>query len=447
MTVRRAAVLAAAALTAAACAGGTAPAKPTGPPSPTPQNLGVVVDEAPSLRPLPLGREPLWTQDTKGAVKYISAAALHGDAAVIVGGLRKKETRLVVADAATGKVRWSVGEFGPLRGGGGAVWLDMAYGRSRTPQIVGKGADWGILANYYLTGCRHPTGLCPLGSGPSDETGVALLSGRDGSVRWRLPLVPARTGRAARAANRLRGVLETSGGKIALATVAPSPTGGFGDVRLVAVDVATGRRLWTRSGVQPVMVSGDLVLGRVAGGTGGSRLDLGGGSVVALDAATGRTRWEPSPRMPASLPALAAGNLPMVREVKDGRLGPPLVLDPGTGREIARLPEFVTGCQTDGVSLIACEYSDLRQRRLVTIRLDGREVRVARRELPDATLAAVWRGHVFLDDRHDRGYEVDRSANVLADDLPGEPVALSEGYAIFQGRYSEMPGYSVHRVG
>jgi outer membrane protein assembly factor BamB len=446
MTVRCAAVLAGAALTVAACTGGSGPGKPTGSPSSEQSNLGEVIDEAPTLRPLALDRKPLWNQSTKGAIKVVSGAALRGDAAILVGGAENgREDRLVVADAKTGKVRWSVKEYhGPLHKGGGAVWREMTYGQPQTPQIVGEDGGWGVLTNYYLTACKHPTGLCLPGSGPSDETGVVLLSGKDGSVRWKLPLVPARTGKAA---NRLSGLLATTDGRIALATVAPSLNTRFTDIRLIAIDATTGRRLWTRSGVQPTLIAGSVVLGRVPTREGQSTLDMNSGSVIALDAATGRTRWELSAHLPASLAVLTAGEMALVREVKDGHLGPPTLLEAGTGREIARLPDFITNCRSDGLNLIACELDDLKHHRLITVRLDDRKVRVAKREIPDSTLAAVWQGHVFLDDRQDRGYEVDRAANTLAEGLPGRPVALSDRYAIFQEQHSKEPRYSVHRVG
>lgn len=84
---------------------------------------------------------------------------------------------------------------------------------------------------------------------------------------------------------------------------------------------------------------------------------------------------------------------------------------------------------------------------MITVRIDERGVRVARRNLPDSFLEAVWRGHIFLSDRQDRGYEVDRAANGLAEGLPGRPLALSDHYAIFGETYADEPRYSVHRLG
>lgn len=206
---RSIAVLTGAALAAAACTGGS-PARPKV--STTPG----LIDEAPTIRPLALGRKPLWS------VKDVGTAALHGDTAVFVR-TAKGHDRLTAVDAATGRTRWSLSAFGTLRGGGGTVWLGNTYGSPDTPQVVDEGNDWGVLINYFLTACRNPTGFCPVGSGPSDETGLALLSGKDGSVRWKLPLIPARTGKAARSADRLRGNLVAADDKIALA--APRQSG------------------------------------------------------------------------------------------------------------------------------------------------------------------------------------------------------------------------------
>lgn len=47
------------------------------------------------------------------------------------------------------------------------------------------------------------------------------MSGKDGRVRWKLPLVPVRTGRAARAVIRLHSSLVTTDGRVALAIAAP----------------------------------------------------------------------------------------------------------------------------------------------------------------------------------------------------------------------------------
>ncbi|MGH3389232.1 MAG: hypothetical protein ACRDOO_10185 [Actinomadura sp.] len=121
MMIRHVAVVVGAALTAAACTGGSG--RPAGSPSPDRSNPGAVIDEAPTLRPLALDRTPLWSHRTKGAPKTVGGAALRGDSAILVGGSEKgRNDRLVVVDAATGKVRWSIEEYEPLRNGGGADW-------------------------------------------------------------------------------------------------------------------------------------------------------------------------------------------------------------------------------------------------------------------------------------------------------------------------------------
>jgi hypothetical protein len=432
MRFRHAVAVACAALTTAACSGGAE--HPAGPPSPARQQAGIVIDEAPA-RPLPVRAAPLWSKNAKS----VGGVVLRGDAVIVESTGGNDEDRLTVMDAATGKVRWSVNAYGPLRGGGGATWGGPARSPG-PPHVVGDGAAWGILVGYYATSCRSRIGFCPVGDGPSDETGVALVSGADGRVRWKTPLVPSRTGDAARAANRMRGSLITADGTIALATVLPSAQSA--DVRLIALDAATGRRLWTRSGVQPTLIAGGIVLGRVRTGA-TTATDLRGWSVIALDAPTGRVRWDLTARLPDSYPMLAAAGAAAIRQVNpSGTLGPPRLVDLRTGGEIARLPEFTADCRTDGQTLIACRVSAPPHDRLLTIGPDH-VVRTAKRDLTSAAdLAAVWRSHIFLND----GIEVDRSANRLAAGLPGAPAALSDRYAIFTRAGSAATRYSAHRL-
>lgn len=449
MIVRWAAVAVGAALTATACTGGQGSEKPTG--SPTSRTYGEVIDEVSGLRPLALGDRPLWDTRTKAGskagFKAVGGAVLRGDVEILAGTDGHNRSRLAVADAATGKPRWSVRDFGPLRGGGGAMW-EETYGDPATNHVVGVGADWGILVTYFATTCRHPTGFCPLGNGPSDETGVALLSGKDGGVRWKTPLVPARRGAGAKAANRLHGVLAGGDDTIALGTVASSANAQTTDVRLIAMDTATGRRLWTRSGVQPSLIAGGMVFGRVPTQTGTPMNQLNG-SVVALDEKSGRTRWDLSAEPPGSLPLLAAGNLVMVRQARAGAgLGPPRLLDAGTGRELARLPELTKDCKTDGRTMIACLVDDSLQDRLITVRLDDHKVKVAKQPLTGSyLLRAVWQGHVFLEELPaGRGIDLDRSAHPLAGGLPGYPVDISDRYAIFAQRSGDQTAYSTYRL-
>jgi outer membrane protein assembly factor BamB len=447
MIVRWVVMAVGAALTATACTGGKpGTEQPTG--SPASRSFGEVIDEASGLRPLALGAKPLWDSRTEAGFKSVGAAVLHGDAEVLTGTDRHDRGRLAVVDATTGKPRWSVRDFGPLRGGGGAEWVD-AYGDPATNHIVGTDADWGILVAYYATGCRHPTGFCPVGDGPSDETGVALLSGKDGGVRWKTPLVPPRRGAAARAANRLHAALAGGDDTLTLGTVAPRVDARITDVRLIAIDTATGRRLWTRSGVQPSLLAGGTVFGRVSTKAGLPVTQLNSGSVVALDAKTGRTRWDLSARLPGSLPILAAGNLVLVRPAgSPANLGPPLLLDAGTGRELARLPALTTDCKTDGQTLIACLAGDSPQTRLITIGLGDHKVRVAKQSLTGAyLLRSVWRGHIFVEEAsHSAAIDLDRSAHTLAGDLPGQPADISDRYAIFVTRTGRQTHYSTYRL-
>ena len=438
MTIRRAALLAAAVLTTASCVGGSG--GHAGTPSPSARGPEVI-EEAPALRPLALDPKPLWNTRTRLGMKVVDGAVLRGDAEIIEGQDSQGHSRLTVVDARTGRTRWSVEGYGPLRGGRGAEWRDSG-------EVAGAGEDWGILVDYFKTACR--AGLCPLGKGPSDETGVALLSGKDGTVRWKVPLVPARTGAAARSANRLRGALVTSDDKVTLVTVAPSSgLASIGDVRLIALDTATGRRLWSRSGIQPSTIAAGTVFGRVSNGARTPSIQLNSGSVIALDLMNGRTRWDLSARVPGSFPMFAAAGMVLARQATaSGTLGPPTLFDAATGREIARIPGVITDCKTDNRSLIACTETGTLQNHLVTVGLGDKKVRVAKRPLPGSlSLKTVWQGRIFLESFDGGGgLEVDRSANELAHGLPGHPVDISDRYAIFADQDSTKTGYTTRRL-
>ena len=152
---------------ATACTGGSEPAKPRATVSPR-----EVVDKTVEP-PLPFCARPLWTDRSKGVPRYADRFALHGDSVVMVSGPKGGEDdRLSVMDAATGRIRWSVGIWKPLRGGHGDRW-DGLGPYDPVPQIVDRGGDWGVLVR---TSQNHDS--------IQGAHGLALMSGKDGSVLW-----------------------------------------------------------------------------------------------------------------------------------------------------------------------------------------------------------------------------------------------------------------------
>jgi outer membrane protein assembly factor BamB len=418
-----AAVLAGAATACTGGGGGTTHAAP--PP-------GQVVAKA-ETPPLPIGATPLWSERTKGVPRYADGFAVHGDSVVAVSGPKGGEAdRLSVLDAATGKVRWSVGIWKPLRGGHGDAW-DGPNPSDGGPQLVDRGGDWGVLVTTV-----RGQGLIQKGYGQ------ALLSGRDGRVLWRRPLV------AAKKSSGPKGYVYPSAlatdGRLAVMSLRPSALATVADVRLVAVDARTGKRLWTRTGILLTAVAAGSVLAaesRVPASTPlSNNVDQ---TLTVLDATTGRTRWSLRGRMATARVAAVATGLVLVREEQNGLLKAPVLLDLATGAQLGRLPDQTGNCTSDRGDLIACDVL-FPDPHLFTVRADERRVRVAGRKPPDGTIDQVQDGRIYFWNLKNPGQEVDRSGTPLTGPLPaGILAALSDEYAVF--RLPDTEQYRVYRVG
>jgi outer membrane protein assembly factor BamB len=394
-------------LLASACTGGT-----TRKPSPTFTPPGEVVTKA-TATPLRFGERPLWTGGTKGAPRRADGFALHGESLVMFNGPDKDHLdRLSVVDAATGKPRWSVSPARPLPGGHGESW----YGRGTfdSPQVVDRGRDWGVL----VTTVRE-------GSTRQKAYGLALLSGENGQVLWRRPLVAA-TDAPAHDRYVYPAQLLTDGGT-ALVSLHPEAGGPLAELKLTAVDALSGKRLWTRTGLRPsALAAGSVVATEWPGPTSAPLDDTRTGTVTVLSAATGRTRWSLSGRMPAASAFAVAAGLLVVREVRNGRLGAPVILDVTAGTEVGRMPETTGNCADDGTALIACDTL-VPEPRVFTIRADERRLRVSGHETPVGPVTLVKDGRLYYGDTDAPGEETDRSGTPLAGALPsGLLKALSE---------------------
>jgi outer membrane protein assembly factor BamB len=432
MRIRAALSVAVLVWSAAACTGGSEPAKPRASAPP-----GEVVDKA-EEPPLPFGARPLWTDQTKGVPRYADRFALHGDSVIVVSGPKGGEAdRLSVMGAATGRVQWSVGIWKPLRGGHGDYWDGLgAY--DPVPQVVDRGGDWGVLVrttqNHYSAQPAH---------------GMALLSGEDGSVLWRQPLVaekksPGRDG-------DVYPDLLLSDGRLAVMSLRPLSDATVADVRLAAVDARTGKRLWTRSGIRLAAVASGFVIASESQNPASTPLDAtASGSVTVLDAATGRTRWSLRDRMATARMAAAANGLLLVRDQQGMTPKGPVLLDMATGGELDRMPDQAGNCADDRSRLIACEVLSP-EPRLLTVRADERRVRVAGHPPPEGVIQLVQDGRIyFVRSWNAPGQEIDRSGTPLVSSLPkGVLLVLSDNYAVFHlpASKQENEHYQVYRVG
>ncbi|WP_433473787.1 PQQ-binding-like beta-propeller repeat protein [Spirillospora sp. CA-142024] len=393
--------------------------------------------------PVAFGEKPLW-DERKPGMERVAGVELLGDVAVVAGDVRLGGARLAVVDSRTGAPRWVVDAGYPLKGGKGATAhpgpgykAEQLRGVTGKPVVYGQGSDWTVLVQYTKGG-----------QGRKTETGVAALSGKDGSVRWKQALIRPRSGDDGDEDRDKKVRLLAADGRVLLTSVESKD--GL-DPKTIALDPATGRKLWENADGWAYRVSGDVVLGETRGGEapstwGEQRRDT---DVFALDVRTGQRRWTLDGRFDASHLQAVAGRTAAVtvRETAPGRTYADertVLADVATGKVVKGPRESGTsdlyGCADDGATLIACSGLS---GRLVTIRTGGRGRLVAAKKQPFgdtmASVVMVWKDRIFIegsssDGKPERHAVVDRAANRLGSGPPGEIVAMSEGAAAFRVR-------------
>ncbi len=388
------------------------------------------LDEAPPS--VSFGEAALWTGEDLG-LQHVEGVTLRGDTAVVSGlSAAGAEVRLTVADARTGRVRWSLPGGEGLRGssaGGARLYLsgtsaagNAATGVDNRPVVIGSGDKAAVLVQYAS------------GRQDDEQRGVAALSLADGSVRWKQPLV--RPYAAEEGANTSLQLL-TADAKTVLAGTWSSAEGAVRAT--VALNASDGRRRWEHKGGWASELTSGLALGgRHLAGTNEA------GTVFALDARTGRRAWDLGGRHEWSGLEAVAGDRIVVKagrrtDPEDDRdASDPLLLDATSGRELDSVPGETgrgSNCLGDGTSLIACLTP--RNGTLETVRSGKDKVLTAEEQVrtsadtPVPTL--VWKDYIFT---ASAGYltdpvMVDRSAKVHDDALPGAATAITDRYAAF----------------
>ncbi|TDC88270.1 PQQ-binding-like beta-propeller repeat protein [Actinomadura sp. 7K507] len=330
------------------------------------------------IDPLPDGEErpalvsfsdkPMWDERKLGMVS-VAGVELRGDVAIVAGDAADG-ARLAVVDVRTGRARWVADVGFALRNGGGAQPHDVfglqgaqMTGVTGKPVVYGDGDDWTVLVQYSEGPQRGET-----------EIGVAALSGKDGAVRWKHALIRPRPGGKGDD-DREQKVRLLAADTRAVLTSLEGERGS--DPKTIALDPATGGKLWENTDGWAYRFSGGLLLGETSGEQAPSwprGREREGAHVFALDVKTGKKRWDLSGAFESShLDAVAGGTavVQVVEREPDEMLGDrrTVLLDAATGRETgsggaARDDEF-RGCGDDGRTLIACEGPD---GRLMTIR-------------------------------------------------------------------------------
>lgn len=339
----------------------------------------------PQLEPLQVAGEASWS-----VPKGLSDVDVR-DGLVLAGN----DENLALLDAATGTPRWQLTEAEQLPA---SIWWRA---EDKTAGLVAHDGGLAVLTTYGGTG----------------EQGVVLLSAEDASVLWKAPLPPNFD-------------LYVVDDRLAMITVAEGTT--------AALDVGTGRQLWTRADVYPVSVVDDVVLTHAhvrpprLPGMG----DLGPGAVIALDAATGAPRWD----LDFSLSEVVAtsDDTVLVRARAENREIVGKVLDVRDGRELADvgMSDNTAPCVFDD-ALAACPTND---GVVITDLVTGEVQKTGVR----AQVDLVRDGRVFVSDT-DRAWTIDAAGTEVDARLPGRPVAVTTGQIYVKPLTGAPNGMSVSR--
>ncbi|MGH3240682.1 MAG: PQQ-binding-like beta-propeller repeat protein, partial [Spirillospora sp.] len=383
---------------------------------------------------------PLWTagagetpvpppaKDT--GLESMISIDLGGDALVYTGRDRKDDDldRLVVADAATGKVRWSIRERASLGGGARAGFVAV-------PHIVEVGGEKLLLVRYEQAA--------------GDAEGIAALSLKDGRTRWTKQVVNG------------NGFLSLEAADSATIAVEVTNYDAPRDEQDETVVYATGtrRELWRKRGVSPVGAGDGIVLT--------AKFDRKGSGpreprdLIAYGASDGKQRWRLGARYPEPELLHGEGGKTIVVGTADGGA----VLDRATGRELARTYAPLVRCDGDGDALIVCQAgardgsSTNPGGRAVTVQTRGGATTV--RDLLETGpltrygVAGGWFTAVRPadDKRPEQFLLLDGEGSQIAGDLPGRPVDIGAGFAVLTPSQitvgvpgGGVPRFTVHRL-
>lgn len=280
------------------------------------------------VKPLTLsGQEPWSLREKDEDIRQ----ELVGDTLVyVVGNTESASQRIVAADAATGKTRWTVGRS--ISKKDSALQYYAWWG-----QHTQIGDDARMIVQYTKD-IRLEDGSA------GKEQGVAALSVHDGTFLWSKPLVAGDprtffTRIDAAAADLVIATIYTFTAEHTLASF-----------RTVALDATSASPRWQMSDVVGSQIVGNVVLAERPILPDGSMNRIGTAGVEALDMASGEVLWSTDGRY---------SNLREIAAVADGVLishaGGTDILQLRTGEEFLHRSETAINCIDDTESIIACE--------------------------------------------------------------------------------------------
>lgn len=361
----------------------------------------------PPADPIQIHADPVWTSTDSGIDQ--PGGVTFTDDLIIASG----SNRLVVIEGETGAVRWYLDEQLSILGGGGVQVGDFTPSLEESPVITGAAINQLVL----------------IPSVEDDRAGVAAVSLSDGGFAWNLPLVEA-----GKPSQEIRPIVATA--DIALVMIPGSRTKGI----TVAVATDTGQELWRSTEVWPRTIVDGLVVGRSPAVEG---YMPSGSGVAALDLATGDLAWDLTHDFAevhmgpvAGFTALVTGRLGEGQPAGDASR----FIDLRNGQVLRTSNAPMWGCATDTVEVIVCDRDQLHVYRVS----DGSYETVSR----DAALSvdAIIVDDQILDGTIDgSGVIVDLSGAVIADGLPGQPLAASSTFIAFASTTTDDELVTVYR--
>jgi hypothetical protein len=355
------------------------------------------------------------------------------------GTVRLRDGRLLVAtddgikllDVESGAALWTQDNDAELPGQ--SVAMDPTAGQ-QLPFVVRHGGGVGVLVGYDVVRCDLV------------EPGVALLSGETGGVVWQAPTTPAE----GCAQNKVGWKQNLWAADDTTALVSVAPDGGnpddLGQVRVLALDVATGQRKWEYQGAWPQAIADGVALVSTVKPI-PPRL-TGSGTVTALDLATGQPKWSVAERYAEAHLAQAVGDVVVVAtNDKSGENAAVRVLDAATGREIATLPDAEPDSCVADATLVACLADPPKGGpQLVTYRLADRAVKTVPVE-EHTTLLSVVQGRISVEVAGREIVTIDRTGIVVDDKPPGELLAMTDDLVLVKAtRDDEDEFLAVYRM-
>lgn len=379
----------------------------------------------PDLAPLVLS-ERVWAAEGAPSLLRSWRTGRLRDGRLLVG----TEDGIQLLDVESGAVLWAQHNEAELPGR--TVAMDPSVSQ-QLPFLVRHGDGVGVLVGYDVFRCELV------------EAGVALLSGETGGVVWQAPTTPAEG--CARNQVGWKQELWAADDTTALVSVAPNhgDPDDLGQVRVLALDVATGQRKWEHQGAWPHAIAGGVALMSTA--TPMSLIEPG--MVTALDLATGQPRWSLADRYPVARLVRVAGDVVVVVTTdKSGENEVVRVLDAATGREVATLPDADPRFCVADATLVACRADPLPGGpRLVTFRLADRAVMTVPVE-EHTSLLSVVQGRITVENarRKPSILTIDRTGNVIDENPPGELLAMSDDLLLVRATRDEDEFLAVYRM-